>query len=73
MALEARLISQNVERVILEERPEGVYVLAFKPDELWLFQDHLQDDWALARLQALEDFGITYAMWMEIPDTHIME
>ena len=72
MALEAIIKQPEVQRVVLEERPEGVYVLVFKSGEESPCQDHLQDDWAMAKQHALEDFGVNDAMWREIPDTGIM-
>jgi len=72
MALEATIQQPQAQRVVLEEYSEGVYVLVFKADDEWPCQDHLQDDWAMAKQHALEDFGVTDDMWREIPDTGIM-
>ena len=72
MALEAIIKQPEAQRVVLEERPEGVYVLVFKSGEEWPCQDHLQDNWAMAKQHALEDFGVTDKMWREIADTGIM-
>lgn len=72
MALEAIIQLPQAHRIILEEYPEGVYVLIFKAGEQWPWQDHLQDDWAMAKLHALEDFGVTDGMWRQISDTGIM-
>jgi len=70
MALEAIVNRKDVYRVVLEEYPEGVYVLVFDtPDSRWPCQDHLQNDWAMAKRSALQDYGITEDMWKEIPDT----
>jgi hypothetical protein len=58
---------------VLEQYPEGVYVLVFyTAASEWPCRDNLQDDWRIAKLAALEDYGITDAMWREIPDTGIM-
>jgi hypothetical protein len=72
MALEATINHPEFQRVILEEYAEGVYVMAFKPGEEWPCRDHLQDNWPIAKMQALEDYGVTEEMWREIPDTHVM-
>ncbi len=56
----------------MEEYAEGVYVLVFKPGEQWPFRDNLQDNWQQAKLQALEDYGVTEEMLVEVPDTGIM-
>jgi hypothetical protein len=72
MALEAIINQPEFQRVILEEYAEGVYILVFKPGEEWPCRDHLQDNWAIAKLQALEDYGVTDEMWREVPDTGIM-
>lgn len=72
MALEAIIAHSQFQRVILEERPEGVYVLVFRAGERSPCQDHLQDNWGLAKQHALEDFGVAEEMWREIPDTRLM-
>lgn len=72
MALEAIVEQPRFHRVILEECPEGVYVLVFSREDEWPCRDHLQDDWAMAKLQAFEDYGVEEEMWCEIPDTGIM-
>jgi hypothetical protein len=70
MALEARVNQEGVFRVVLEEYPEGVYLLVFDgPQAQWPCEDHLQRDWAMAKRAALQDYGITDEMWKEIPDT----
>lgn len=71
MALEAIVHREDVYRVVLEEYPEGVYVLVYdSPDiEGGPCQDHLQDNWEIAKLAALEDFGIANDQWRERPDT----
>lgn len=71
MALEAVINRDGTYRVILEEYPEGVYVLVYdSADSHWPCQDHLQDDWRIAKLAAFEDYGITEGMWKSVPDTH---
>jgi len=72
MALEAIIDHSGFQRVILEERPEGVYVLGFKPGEQWPCRDHLQNDWAMAKRSAFHDYGVTEEMCKQIPDTGIM-
>ncbi|MEZ6235467.1 MAG: hypothetical protein R3B68_14870 [Phycisphaerales bacterium] len=72
MALEATLNRDGIERLVLEAYPEGVYVLAFRPGEPGPFQDHLQDNWALAKQQALLDYGVKPEDFREIPDLRIM-
>ena len=55
---ESRNDSGEYERVILEEKPEGVYVFVVRRGEDGPFRDHLQDSWELAFQQALEDYGV---------------
>ena len=70
MALEAILDRPGVYRVVLEEYPEGVYVLVFDtPDAKWPREDHLQNDWAMAKRAASQDYGIADDVWREIPET----
>ena len=70
MALAAVIDRDDVHRVILEEYPEGVYVLVYDaPHAQWPCEDHLQDDWAMAKRAALQDYGIEEPMWREVPDT----
>ena len=69
MALEAVIKRKGLYRVVLEEPPEGVYVLAFDTaDARYPSEDHLQDDWHFAKLAALQDYGIADDQWAEIPD-----
>ena len=73
MALEAIINQPQAHRVILEEYPEGVYVLVFdSPDDPDPCRDNLQDDWPMAKRSALHRYGVTDDMWREIPDTGIM-
>jgi hypothetical protein len=72
MAIEAEINPPEFHRVVLEKYAEGVYVMVFKAGEEWPCRDHLQDNWKIAKLQALEDFGVTEVLWREIPDTGIM-
>jgi len=72
MALQAIINRPGAYRVVLEEYPEGVYVLVYESaddDERSPCQDHLQNDWAMAKRAALHDFGIDDDQWTEIPDT----
>ena len=70
MALEAIVNRDGVFRVVLEQYPEGVYVLVFDtPKARSPREDHLQNDWATGRRAALQDYGVTEDMWKEIPDT----
>jgi hypothetical protein len=70
MALEAILNRPGVYRIVLEEYPEGVYVLVYDSIEAprGPRKDYLQDDWNMAKIAALEDYGITDDQWKEIPD-----
>ena len=75
MALEAIVNLEGVYRVILEQYAEGVYVLVYDTPELSNespCEDHLQNDWNMAKLAALQDYGVTDDLWREIPDTGIM-
>lgn len=72
MALQAIVNQLGVYRVILEEYPEGVYVLVYdtaKAKDDSPCQDHLQDNWTIAKQQGLEDYGITEKQWEQVPDT----
>lgn len=72
MALEAIICKPGIYRVVLEEYPEGIYVLVYEhphdaddsPRE-----DYLQDNWEIAKAAAFEDYGITEDQWKQIPDT----
>lgn len=72
MALQAIIDRDGVHRVVLEEYPEGVYVLVYfdpdspadSPD-----RDNLQDNWTIAKMAAREHYGITDDAWREVPDT----
>ena len=73
MALMATVPCEGIDRVVLEEAREGVYILAFRSAEDRLpYRDWLQDSWENAKLHALEDFGVAEDAWQEIPDTGIM-
>ncbi|MBL9092771.1 MAG: hypothetical protein JNL96_16245 [Planctomycetaceae bacterium] len=70
MALQAIVDRERVYRVVLEEYAEGVYVLVFDTASAeWPCEDHLQNDWPMARRAALHDYGITDDQWREVPDT----
>jgi len=72
MALEAIINQKDAYRIVLEEYPEGVYVLVYDSPEAAVdgpCQDHLQDNWDIAKRQAREDFGVADDQWKEIPDT----
>jgi hypothetical protein len=70
MALEAIINKPGACRVVLEEYPEGVYVLVYETSESqWPYRDNLQNDWAMAKRSALHRHGIIEEMWREIPDT----
>jgi hypothetical protein len=74
MALEAIINRQGVYRVVLEEYSEGVYVLVYdSPDApKGPCEDHLQNDWPMAKRAAFQDYGIADHQWKEIPDTNVM-
>ena len=56
--------------MVLEEYPEGVYVLVFDtPDAAWPCKDHLQNDWAMAKRVAQHRYGTADDGWSKIPDT----
>ena len=72
MALEAIINDNNVYRVVLEEYPEGVYVLIYDSADVGSespCEDHLQDNWEIAKLSAQRRFNISDDQWREIPDT----
>ena len=73
MALQAIVDKPGVYKVILERYPEGVYVLVYdRPDTEKTTQDHLQDDWEMAKRSCLHRLGITENMWHQIPNTGLM-
>ena len=73
MALQAIILRHDVHRVVLEQYTEGVYLLAFdKAESKWPCRDNLQNDWAMAKRAALQDYAITDGMWQEVPDTGVM-
>jgi hypothetical protein len=70
MAFEAIVNRGGVHKVVLQERPEGVYVYAFPgPENRRLLSDHLQDDLAMAKSCSADLYGTTEDMWREVPDT----
>ena len=72
MALEAIINRPGAYRIVLEEYPEGVYVLVYESPDVGTdspCQDHLQDNWEIAKRQAREDFGVSDDQWKEIADT----
>jgi hypothetical protein len=72
MALQAIINKENVYKIILEEYPEGVYVLVYAcagDDDQSPSQDHLQDNWDMAKRSARERYGVLDDQWEEIPDT----
>ncbi|MBX3362564.1 MAG: hypothetical protein KF912_13530 [Phycisphaeraceae bacterium] len=71
MALEAIINREGIYRIVLEEYTEGVYVLVYDSPQAprGPCKDHLQDDWEMAKIAALEDYGITEDQWKEAPDT----
>jgi len=70
MALEATVNHNRACRVVLVERPEGVYVLVFDaPGAESPCEDHLQTDWAMAKRAARQDYGIAEGQWKEIADS----
>jgi hypothetical protein len=72
-AFEAVLNRDNLHRIVLQERPEEVYVFAFAdPDDSICIADHLQDDVAMAKRCSAEQYGTTAEIWHEIPDTGLM-
>ena len=73
MALEAIVNRNGVYKVVLQERPEGIYVFAFPGVENSLsLRDDLQDDWAMAKRCSARRYGTTEDMWREIPETDLM-
>lgn len=68
MALQAIVGKPSVYKVILEQRPEGVYVLVDSPTASNPCEDHLQNDWEMAKRAARYDYGIQDDQWVSIPD-----
>lgn len=63
----------GLHRVILQKRPEGVYILVFDQEGSNVsVRDDLQDDWHMAKQVCRDDFEITEEMWEEIGDTGFM-
>jgi hypothetical protein len=74
MVLQAYLKSRTeIETIILEEYPWGVYVMVFRFGDNIPFCDSLQDSWEHAREEAFEDYGASDDDFFEIPDTKLME
>ena len=72
MALEATVNRDGIHRIVLEQYQEGVYVYVFKtPQSKWPEEDHLQDDFDMAKLACKDDYGISESDWHAIPDTGI--
>jgi len=73
MALYAEVNREGVHHLVLEEYQEGVYVLVFPTASNYSpSEDHLQNDWDMAKRSAMQCWGITEDRWKEIPDTGIM-
>ena len=70
MALEAIINRCDAYRVILEQCQEGVYVFIFDSvNSMNPEREYLQDSLEIAKEMALDEFGITEAMWNVRPDT----
>ncbi len=73
MALQAYAKNRtDIEKIILEEYPWGVYVMVFRFRENLPFRDSLQDSWEHAKQEAFEDYGASDDDFVEIPDTKLM-
>ena len=73
MAFEAIVNREGAFKVILQERPEGVYVFLFeKPGSRTSVRDNLQDTLEIAKRTSFQDYGVTEDMWREIPETDLM-
>lgn len=73
VALEAFTVKQVLLRIVLEQYPEGVYVLVFERNKEGvdvLTRDNLQDNIGIAKQAALELYGITEDMWRQCEDTN---
>lgn len=69
MALEAKIKRVGVERVVLEQYPEGIYVFVFEqPDSPHPYRDYLQDNWEMAKGFCQDEYGIDAGSWTEIPN-----
>jgi len=72
MALEAIVRRAGVDRVVLEQYPEGVYMFVFeRPDSQHPYRDYLQDSWDRARGFCEDEYGIPESEWTEIPDPRL--
>jgi hypothetical protein len=72
MALMAHVGREGLERIVLEEYPEGVYVFVFSgstPESL--IADYLQDDFQMAKFFCEEEYAILQSDWQVIPDPGI--
>ena len=68
MALEAIINRDGVYKVVLQERPEGVYVFLFpSPENRMSLRDDLQDDWTIAKRCSARRYGTTEDMWRKFP------
>ena len=72
MALEATLGRAGVNRVVLEQYHEGIYVFVFeRPGSPHPYRDYLQDTWAQAKGFCEDEYGISESDWKEIPDPRL--
>jgi hypothetical protein len=69
VAYEVVLDRGNIYRILLEERPEGIYINVFETREsAGPYQDYLQDDLAMAMRACEQDFGIKEEEWRVVPN-----
>lgn len=72
MALVAEVSRGGIRRVVLEQHPEGVYLLAFEDESSARpVQGHRHNDLDGAKLAALEVYGVTEAMWQPSAHRHL--
>ena len=69
MAFEAKLGRDRLDRLVLEQHPEGVYIFVFEtPNSKYPERDYLQDDLNMAMEVCAEDYGVGKTSWIEMPN-----
>ncbi|ODA33653.1 hypothetical protein [Planctopirus hydrillae] len=69
MGYQVILNKQGAYRILLEERPEGVYVNVFENEaSSGPYKDWLQDNLEMAMRACEQDFRVARDQWREVPD-----
>ncbi len=68
MAYIAIVERDDLYKVLLHERPEGVYVYVFEKPGKYPQKDYLQDTVEMAMLFSEEDLDVPRDLWQKAPD-----